>query len=118
MELLAEIARDADGEAQLAALAADCTAVAQWMAGEASLDDRLAGSVAFCTMFAVSVSGWQLLKQAQAISKGLAPELAATKPVTVRFFLDRIATEARGLMPSATAGASALYSLSTEQLTG
>ncbi len=118
MQLLADIARDAGEESQLAALTGDCTAVAQWMSKDASLDDRLAGSVPFCTMMAVAVSGWQLSKQAQAVAAGAAPQLADTKPVTARFFLDRIVPEARGLMPSAMAGASALYALSVEQLAG
>lgn len=118
VELLAEIARDARDEVQLAALASDCSAVAQWMSSEASLDDKLAGSVPFCTMFAVAVSGWQLLKQARAVADGASPELAASKPVTVRFFLDRIVPEARGLMPSAMAGAASLYELSAAQLAG
>jgi len=117
MELLADIAREATDEPQLAQLAADCTAVAQWMRGEASLDDRLAGSVPFCTMFAVAVSGWQLLRQLRAVATGAAPELARTKPVTARFFLERIVPEARGLMPSALAGAATLYELSADQLT-
>jgi len=117
MELLADIAREATDEPQLAQLAADCTAVAQWMRDEASLDDRLAGSVPFCTMFAVAVSGWQLLRQLRAVATGAAPELARTKPVTARFFLERIVPEARGLMPSALAGAATLYELSADQLT-
>lgn len=118
MELLAEIGRDAKDEPELAALAGDCIAVAQWMQKEASLDDRLAGSVPFCTMFAVAVSGWQLLKQVEAVAHGAAPELAATKPVTARYFIARIVPEARGLMASATNGADSLYALSAEQLAG
>ena len=118
MDLLVEIAREAKDEPQLAALAADCTAVAQWMRDEASLDDKLAGSVPFCTMFAVAVSGWQLLKQLQAVAAGASPELATTKPVTARFFLDRIVPEARGLMASSMAGAASLYALSADQLAG
>ena len=118
LSLFGTIARDAAGEPALAALAGDCAAIAQWMIGEASLDDRLAGSVPFCTMCAVAVSGWQLLHQLRAVESGVAPALAATKPVTVRFFLDRIVPEAAGLRASATAGAGGLYALSAEQLVG
>ncbi|MCL4672953.1 MAG: acyl-CoA dehydrogenase family protein [Sphingomonadaceae bacterium] len=114
--LLEEIAHDVAGEPALASLARDCTAIAQWMLSEASLDDRLAGSVPFCTMCAVAVAGWQLLAQLRAVESGAAPALAATKPVTVRFFLDRIVPEAAGLRASATAGAAGLYALSAEQL--
>ena len=118
--LFDEIARDAAGagEPGLAALARDCAAIAQWMLGEASLDDRLAGSVPFCTMCAVAVAGWQLLQQLRAVENGAAPALAATKPVTVRFFLDRIVPEAAGQRASVTAGAGGLYALTAEQLAG
>ena len=112
------IARDAAGEPTLAALAQDCAAIAQWMRDEASLDDRLAGSVPFCTMAAVAVAGWQLMKQAEAVAAGAAPSLAATKPVTVRFFLDRIVPEAAGLKAGAIAGADLLYALPAEALAG
>ncbi|MEX0341690.1 MAG: acyl-CoA dehydrogenase [Erythrobacter sp.] len=116
--LIADIARAAQDEPKLVALAADCEAVASWMRDEASLDDRLAGSVPFCTMFAVAVAGWQLVRQLQTIEAGEAPGLAATKAASVRFFLDRIVPEASGLKAAATAGAGALYALSAEQLVG
>jgi alkylation response protein AidB-like acyl-CoA dehydrogenase len=116
--LFETIAREAAGEAGLSALAQDCAGIARWMRDEASLDDRLAGSVPFCTMAAVCVVGWQLMKQAAAVAAGAAPELAATKPVTVRFFLDRIVPEAAGLKAGATAGADLLYTLPAEALVG
>ena len=116
--LLEEIARESADEPALFALAGECAAVARWMREEASLDDRLAGSVPFCTMLAVAVAGWQLTKQASAVEAGAAPALAATKPGTVRFFLDRIVPEASGLKASAIAGAESLYAVSTEALLG
>ena len=116
--LFEEIIRDAGDEAGLAALATDCANVARWMRDDASLDDRLAGSVPFCTMAAVAVAGWQLMKQAAAVANGTAPSLAETKPVTVRFFLDRIVPEAAGLKAGAVAGADLLYTLSAEKLAG
>ncbi|MEC7741357.1 MAG: acyl-CoA dehydrogenase [Pseudomonadota bacterium] len=116
--VLADIARDAGEESGLAALAADCESVALWMREEASLDDRLAGSVPFCTMFAVAVAGWQLLRQKRAVEGGASPSLAATKQASVRFFLDRVVPEAAGLKASATAGAELLYALSAEQFIG
>jgi alkylation response protein AidB-like acyl-CoA dehydrogenase len=116
--LIGDIIRDAGEESGLKALAEDCRAIAQWMATEASLDDRLAGSVPFCTMLSVAVAGWQLKKQAEAVQAGAAPSLAKTKPVTTRFFLDRIVPEASGLKASATAGAGLLYSLPAEALAG
>ena len=118
LALFEAITRDAAGEHRLAALARECAGVARWMRDEASLDDRLAGSVPFCTMAAVAVAGWQLMKQAEAVAAGAAPELAATKPVTVRFFLDRIVPEAAGLSAGATAGAAGLYAVPAEALVG
>ena len=116
--LFEEIARESAGEAALASLASDCAGIARWMQSEASLDDRLAGSVPFCTMAAVTVAGWQLMRQAKAVADGAAPGLAETKPVTVRFFLDRIVPEAAGLKAGATAGADLLYALPAEKLAG
>ncbi|MXO91400.1 acyl-CoA dehydrogenase [Pontixanthobacter aquaemixtae] len=116
--LMADIVRDAAGEPALLALAQDCAAIAKWMGGEASLDDKLAGSVPFCTMSAVAVAGWQMLLQRNAVEKGASPALAATKPVTTRYFLDHIVPEAAGLKPSALSGADLFYALTPEQLTG
>ncbi|HEU4820890.1 MAG TPA: acyl-CoA dehydrogenase family protein [Qipengyuania sp.] len=112
--LVAEMAREAAGEEALEALAARCGGVAEWMRGTASLDDRLAGSVPFCTMMAVAVAGWQLLCQLRSF-EGEAPP---AKLASVRFFLDRIVPEASGLSASATAGAAGLYAVSAEQLAG
>ncbi len=112
------ITREAAGETALAALAQDCAGIARWMRDAASLDDRLAGSVPFCTMAAVAVAGWQLMKQAEAVAAGAAPALSQTKPVTVRFFLDRIVPEAAGLRAGATAGAEGLYTLPAAALVG
>ena len=116
--LMADIARDAADEPALSALAQDCDAIASWMRDEASLDDKLAGSVPFCTMSAVAVAGWQLLAQKRAVDGGEAPALAATKPVTTRYFLDHIVPEALGMKAAAMGGAELFYSLTTEQLVG
>jgi len=114
--LMAEIARDAAEEPALAALAQDCAGIARWMLSDASLDDRLAGSVPFCTMCAVAVAGWCMLVQARAAgAQGGA--LSATKPVTARFVLDHIVPEAIGLKASATAGAALFYALDAVALT-
>jgi len=116
--LFDDIARDAADEAALSNLARECADIARWMRDEASLDDRLAGSVPFTTMAAVAVAGWQLMRQAEAVAQGAAPSLAETKPVTARFFLDRIVPEAHGFKAGATAGADQLYAVSVEKLAG
>ncbi|MBB3034426.1 acyl-CoA dehydrogenase [Alteriqipengyuania lutimaris] len=109
--LFADIARDAADEPQLKALAGECAAIAKWMREDASLDDRLAGSVPFTTMCAVAVSGWTLLKQVEALDDAADSDRKHAKRVTTRFFLDHIVPEATGLKASATAGAALLYEL-------
>ena len=116
--LMADIIRDAAEEPALAALARDCAAIAGWMRDTASLDDRLAGSVPFCTMSAVAVAGWQMLLQKRAVEAGAAPALATVKQATARYFLDHLVPEAHGQKAAATAGAGLFYSLSAEQLAG
>ncbi|HAU21038.1 MAG TPA: acyl-CoA dehydrogenase [Erythrobacter sp.] len=118
MTLIADILQDSAGEPELQELARDCQDVAGWMRDTASLDDRLAGSVPFCSMFAVAVAGWQLMRQRSAVESGAAPELAGSKPVTTGFFIERIVPEARGLKASAMAGAGTLYDLPSEGFAG
>ncbi|KPL69065.1 acyl-CoA dehydrogenase [Erythrobacter sp. SG61-1L] len=116
--LMGDIAEAGREEPNLAALAQECAKIGEWMLHDATLDDRLAGSVPFCTMCAVAVAGWQLLRQLRSVEAGEAPALAKTKPVTARFFLDRIVPETQGLAASARAGAELLYALDAEQLAG
>jgi alkylation response protein AidB-like acyl-CoA dehydrogenase len=117
--LMEEIARDAGEDAALAQLAQTCAGIGEWMLKDASLDDRLAGSVPFQTMCAVAVAGWQLLRQARAAARDGTPAgIARSKPVVARYFLDNIVPEAIGLKASATAGAATLYDLSAEELAG
>jgi alkylation response protein AidB-like acyl-CoA dehydrogenase len=113
--LMAEIAADAGGGAPaLAKLAESCGAIGVWMRTEASLDDRLAGSVPFCTMCAVAAAGWQMLRQSRAVAAGEAPALAKVKPVTARYFLEQTVAEAAGLEAAARGGAALLYTLNAE----
>ena len=110
-KLFADIARDASDEAQLKALAGECAAIAKWMREDASLDDRLAGSVPFTAMCAVAVAGWTLVQQHRAMEDSKDASRKHAKRVTMRFFLDHIVPEAMGLKASATAGASLLYEI-------
>ncbi|WP_221796387.1 acyl-CoA dehydrogenase [Aquisediminimonas sediminicola] len=114
--LMADIERDAHDSPELAGLARDCAQVAKWMLDRPDIDDRLAGSVAFCTMCAVAVAGWQLLRQAEVAGKS-GGVLSRTKPAIARYFIEHIVPEARGLMQSSQAGAELLYALSDEELT-
>ena len=110
--LFADVVVDCGDAPQLKTLAEDCAAVAQWMASEASLDDKLAGSVPFCTMAATAVAGWQLLRQAR---DGGGSE---AKTVVARYFAEHLAPEARGLKTAAMAGSELLYALDAAALAG
>ena len=114
--LFAEVAQECAALPELAGLAQDCTEIARWMTDHASIDDRLAGSVAFCTMAAVAVAGWQLQRQAAAVATA-GSGLAGTKPVVARYFAEHLAPEARGLKAAAMAGAELLYALDAGALT-
>ena len=110
--LFADIIADCSAAPTLQALAQDCIDVARWMATDASIDDKLAGSVPFCTMASVAVAGWQLLRQARDGEGGEA------KKVVSRYFAEHLVTEARGLKTPAMAGAALIYTLDTEVLAG
>ena len=114
--LFADVAQECAALPELAGLAQDCAEIARWMTDHASIDDRLAGSVAFCTMAAVAVAGWQLQRQAAAVATG-GSGLAATKPVVARYFAEHLVPEARGLKAAAMAGAELLYALDAGALT-
>lgn len=116
--LIDDIRADAAGEPTLESLAEACAETVEWMQSNAKLDDRLAGSVPFCTMLAVAVAGWQLMKQMHFVSDNSQSPLARVKPITCRFFLDRIVPQAKGLKAEAMAGANLLYAVSAEDLAG
>ncbi len=110
--LFAEIAADCADAPVLQALAQDCIEVVRWMSEAASIDDKLAGSVPFCTMASVAVAGWQLQRQARDGAGG------EQKAVVARYFNEHLAAETRGQKALAMAGADLLYALSTEALAG
>ena len=110
--LMADISAEMQDVPEVAALAKDAAAIGTWMAsGDASLDDKLAGSVPFLTMCAVAVAGWQLARQARATG-------AAEKTAVTQVFNRTIVPEARGLGAAAMAGAALYYELGSEALTG
>ncbi|WP_221796463.1 acyl-CoA dehydrogenase [Aquisediminimonas sediminicola] len=113
--LLADIVAGAEKGSLLSALAQDCMTVADWMRDTASIDDRLAGSVPFCTMCAVAVVGWQLLRQAQATAEQ-GDAVAKSKGAVARYFNAYIVAEARGLRAAAMGGAEMLYALEENEL--
>ena len=115
--LMTEIERDAGDVTTLADLARTCAGIGDWMRSEASLDDRLAGSVPFQAMCAVAVAGWQLLRQTRAAAEAGTPvAIARSKPAVARYFNDCVAAEALGLKAAATGGAALLYTLDAAEL--
>ena len=117
--LFADISADSDDAPQVQSLSNDCKDLIDWMLGDASVDDRLAGSVPFLTMCAVAVAGWQLARQARAAKDDPdLGEIAQTKPIVAAYFNDHIAAEARGLKAAVMAGADLLYDLDSEILAG
>ncbi len=114
--LLEAIAAEAHDAVALVELCNDCSDIGHWMVDDASIDDKLAGSVPFLTMCATAVAAWQLLRQARAASEQASETLARGKATISRYFLDAIVPEARGLKASAMGGAALLYALSSEEL--
>jgi hypothetical protein len=110
--LMADISSEMQDVPEVASLATDAAAIATWMAsGDASLDDKLAGSVPFLTMCAVAVAGWQLARQSRATG-------SVEKTAVTKVFNRTIVPEARGLGAAAMAGAGLYYELDSESLTG
>jgi 3-(methylthio)propanoyl-CoA dehydrogenase len=116
IDLFDEMYAEFSDAPSLQLLSTDCAGIARWMASEASIDDKLAGSVPFCTMCAVAVAGWQLLRQARVAAAEGGP-LAKTKQVVARYFIEHIVAETHGLRIPATRGAGLLYELDAEALT-
>jgi len=119
--LLADIRAEAGDEKMLMQLVDAVEDIAQWMAGDASVDDRLGGSYPFLTMLSVATSGWLMARQGKAattlLDKGDGdPAFLKMKQVTARYYNDVIVAEALGLAASAKNGAGALYALSDEEL--
>lgn len=75
---------------------------------KASVDDRLAASYPFLTMFSVAVCGWLFERQGAA---AVGDPMGMTKRACQCFYIDQIVPEALGLHGAATASADQLYAL-------
>ncbi len=120
MALIADIKTEANDEDALMTLVMMVEDIAKWMAGgDASIDDRLAGSYPFMTMLATATCGMLMKKQQRIAEAELAggndPFLKA-KLVTTRYYLDHLVPEAVGLKAAAMGGADILYRLDSEEL--
>lgn len=120
MALIADIKAEAKDEDALMTLALMVEDIAKWMAGgDASIDDRLAGSYPFMTMLATATCGMLMKKQqriAEAELAGGNDSFLKAKLVTTRYYLDHLVPEALGLKAAAMGGADILYSLDSEEL--
>jgi alkylation response protein AidB-like acyl-CoA dehydrogenase len=120
MALIADIKAEAKDEDALMTLALMVEDIAKWMAGgDASIDDRLAGSYPFMTMLATATCGMLMKKQqriAEAELAGGNDSFLKAKLVTARYYLDHLVPEALGLKAAAMGGADILYSLDSEEL--
>ncbi|GAB5482683.1 MAG: acyl-CoA dehydrogenase [Parasphingorhabdus sp.] len=120
MALIADIKTEAKDEDALMTLAMMVEDIAKWMTGgDASIDDRLAGSYPFMTMLATATCGMLMKKQQRIAEAELAdgndPFLKA-KLVTTRYYLDHLVPEALGSKAAAMGGADLLYRLDSEEL--
>ena len=107
VSLLSDLRADAAGENKLLGLIDQIEKIVAGY-GDASVDDRLAGSRALQTMMAIATGGSLLARQAKAAEGN--SDFLAMKRAAARYFLDVVVPEASGLAPSATAGAELLYS--------
>ncbi len=124
--LIAEIAKAAeeagsDGET-LSTLADTASQIVDWMTSEASIDDKLAGSVSFCTLLSVLACGWLMLRQLQIAQNGLEAgegdaDFLKAREAVARYYLAHMVPEAMGLATSAKGGAALLYTLDADNLT-
>jgi len=117
--LIADIKTEAKVDDMLMTLAMACEDIANWMSGgDASIEDRLAGSYPFMTMLATATCGMLMAKQYRIAKDELAsgddPFLKA-KLVTARYYLDHLVPEALGLKAAAMDGAGIFYELSDEE---
>ena len=120
--LLADIHREGAGEPKLLELADAVQSTIDWMgSGQASVDDRLAGSYPLLDMMAVATCGWLMARQERVVAARLAasegdPAFLKAKRVVARYYLDHLVPEALGKYAAAMAGAGLLYELSAEEL--
>ncbi len=119
--LFDDIDAQTQGEAALAALANDARSIADWMLKHATLDDRLAGASAYCTMMGALTCGWLMLRQENIAHAALAADegdadFMAARAAAARFYLDHILPEALGLSAAIKAGSAGLYRLNEAQL--
>ncbi|MEO7555628.1 MAG: acyl-CoA dehydrogenase [Acidimicrobiales bacterium] len=117
----AELADAGDDLANLRAALSDgvaaLRAAVEWLLahGPADPNDVLAGATPFLRMAGIVVGGWVLARQALAAlalaGEGDPDGYYAAKVASARFFCEQVVPQARGLLPSVTAGKSVLFAV-------
>jgi len=107
-------AREVAAANELLSLTEECRAVEGAMV-DAAPDDRLAASYPYLTMLSVAVSGWLMLRQANALKAYQGdPNFVAMKRAAADFYLGHIVSEARGLALGALSSVEGFYSFPQE----
>jgi 3-(methylthio)propanoyl-CoA dehydrogenase len=79
--------------------------------------DALAGATPFLRLFATTVAGWLIGRQALAARAAGTDDVAmATRVTTARYFLDQVVPSAVGLVPAITAGAADIDAIPADAL--
>jgi alkylation response protein AidB-like acyl-CoA dehydrogenase len=122
----AELASAGDELAGVRAALADGVAAMReavtWLLSNGASDPNaaLAGATPFLRMAGLVVGGWIMARQALAarslVAGGDADGFYAAKVTTARFFVEQLVPQARGLLPSVTAGKAGLFAVAPEAL--
>ncbi len=89
------------------------------MQEDASVDDKLGGSVPFLTMFATLVCGWLMERQRAAAIEELGDGddgFLKAKIAAADYYITALVPEATGLEAAARAGAAPLYALTAAEM--
>nr|MBA2337964.1 acyl-CoA dehydrogenase C-terminal domain-containing protein [Acidimicrobiia bacterium] len=89
----------------------------EWMLSRTDPNDALAAATPYLRLFGTVSGGCYLARQARAAVDGAGDDaFLAAKVATTRFYVDQLLPQAFGLVPAATADASALFAVTTEML--
>ncbi|MDQ3781513.1 MAG: acyl-CoA dehydrogenase C-terminal domain-containing protein [Actinomycetota bacterium] len=89
----------------------------EWLLARTDPNDALAAATPYLRLFGTVAGGCCLARQARAAVDGAGDDdFLAAKVATTRFYVDQLLPQAFGLVPAATADASALFAVTTEML--
>jgi len=89
----------------------------EWLLAQSDPNDVLAAATPYLRLFGIVAGGAYLARQARAAVDGAEDDdFLAAKVATTRFYAEQLLPQAFGLVPAATAHASALFAVTTEML--